>query len=418
MKIVITTPVYYPQINGVAVFSHNLARGLSSRGHEVLVITPSQTGIRHVSKSSGVKVAYLDATKLHVYPDQIHAVPKKKKLLYKHSLRASVMPGRQMRRILSEFQPDVIHVQGSDPIGVAASRYAKKHGIPLVMTEHNQPEVLTESLPLPGVLKRPANKVLSSYFRKRLARADFMTMPTELAFGHLFKTKEIEIPFEAISNGVDLTAFKPGEASDALYRKYDIPRGVPIVLYVGRLDPEKRVSVVLKAFRDFSQKCDNNKLDSLSKTLFVVVGDGVDKSHLAKEALKMGLDSQVKFLGRVTGEDLYNIYRMGDIFVTASEIETQGIVLIEAAATGLPLIAVDAGAVSEVCRDGVNGYLLKPGDASGISEAMFKLLSDPRLLGQMSKNSIEIASEHSFAKTLDRFIEIYDNLCKKGLKTK
>ena len=411
MKIAITTPVYYPQINGVAVFSHNLAMGLASRGHEVLVITPSHTGDRHVSNSSGVKVAYLDATKLYVYPDQIHTVPKKKKLIYKHSLKASVIPGRQIRKILDEFQPDVIHIQGSDPIGLSTTKYAKRHHIPLVMTEHNQPEVLTESLPLTGVLKKPANAALSSYFRKRLSQADFVTMPTKMAAGHLFNSKELKVPFEAISNGVDLSAFKPGKVPEALYQKYGISKGVPIILYIGRLDPEKKVSVVLEAFKEFLKKCNDNKLDRLSKTLLVVVGDGVDKNRLVREALRMGISDSVKFLGRVVGEDLYNIYRMGNVFVTASEVETQGIVLIEAAATGLPLVAVDAGAVSEVCLDKVNGFLLKPGDSSGMSEAIYKILSDPRLLGQMSKKSIEIASEHDLEKTIDKFIEIYQKVC-------
>ena len=72
---------------------------------------------------------------------------------------------------------------------------------------------------------------------------------------------------------------------------------------------------------------------------------------------------------------------------------------------------MDAGAVSEVCLDKVNGFLLKPGDSSGMSEAIYKILSDPRLLGQMSKKSIEIASEHDLEKTIDKFIEIYQKVC-------
>ena len=110
MKIVIATAVYYPMINGVAVFSHNLAAGLAERGHEVLVLTPSQTGRRYTRTVDGVKVCYLSSTTVKVYPDQIHSVPKKRRLFYKHGFKVSVFPGRQVRKILVEFAPDVVEV--------------------------------------------------------------------------------------------------------------------------------------------------------------------------------------------------------------------------------------------------------------------------------------------------------------------
>ena len=95
------------------------------------------------------------------------------------------------------------------------------------------------------------------------------------------------------------------------------------------------------------------------------------------------------------------------MFVTASEIETQGIVLIEAAACGLPLIAVDAGAVSEVCISNKNGFLCKPKDIEEISNAIVKILSDDKMRKEFSINSLEIAHEHDFERTLDKFENIY-----------
>ena len=184
-----------------------------------------------------------------------------------------------------------------------------------------------------------------------------------------------------------------------------------IVLYIGRVDPEKNVGTVLRAFADFLYRAKSNKLDSLSKTLFVVVGDGVDRPRLQMEAEKMGIAGSVKFLGRVTGPDLAELYRIGDVFVTASEIETQGIVLIEAAACGLPLIAVDAGAVAEVCKNGENGYLVRPGDVASMTGAIYKILSDWKLKKQMSERSVKIASGHSLDNTINKFLEIYQKVC-------
>ena len=101
------------------------------------------------------------------------------------------------------------------------------------------------------------------------------------------------------------------------------------------------------------------------------------------------------------------------MFATASEIETQGIVLIEAAASGLPLIAVDAGAVAEICRDSENGFLCQPESVSELTEAMCKILTDDELRAMFAKKSIEIAHEHDFEVTLDRFINIYNKVLQK-----
>ena len=414
MKVVIATAVYYPMINGVAVFSHNLAVGLAARGHEVLVICPSQTKKYHVEIQDGVKVCYLKSTTVKVYPDQIHDVAPKKKafgrelprVFYKHGLKVSAFPAKRVKKILTEFQPDVVHVQVSDPIGLSVVSYAKKHDIPVVTTEHNQPEVFTEPLHVPGLVKKPIDALLSAYFYNRQTKSDYVTMPTRQAIDNLIlsRGKDFKVPFEAVSNGVDLSRFKSGKATDSIYDKYGIPKDRPIVLYVGRVDPEKKVGLVVGAFVKMLSR---NNLDSLSNTFCLVIGDGVDRLRLEKEFSSDVKKGNVKFLGRVTGEDLYELYKVGSLFATASEIETQGIVLIEAAATGLPLIAVKAGAVAEVCQNNVNGFLCEPGDENGISAAMEKILSDDELRKEFSKKSIEIAHEHDFEKTLDKFENIY-----------
>ena len=404
MKIAIATAVYYPMINGVAVFAHNLATGLAARGHEVLVITPSQTGRRYTRTVDGVLTAYLNSTTVKVYPDQIHDASKKRGIFYKHGFKVSVFPGRQIRKLLNDFQPDVLHVQVSDPIGLSCVSWAHKHSVPVVTTEHSQPEVLTEPLHVPGVVKKPVNALLTAYFAHRESKSDYVTMPTQLAINNLLGKKKLEVPVEAVSNGVDLSMFRPGRTKASILAKYNIPAGRPIVLYVGRVDPEKRVGTVLEAF--------NAARIKVPGAILVVVGDGVDKKRLVKEAHALGCDAAVRFLGRVVGEELYELYKAGSVFATASEIETQGIVLIEAAASGLPLVAVNAGAVAEVCQNGVNGVLLEPGNdvAVKMAEALEQILLDSKLRAEYAQNSVKIAHEHDFDKTLDKFEEIYRKL--------
>lgn len=409
MRIAIATAVYYPMINGVAVFSHNLAVGLAKRGHEVLVVCPSQTGKNYTRTIDGVKTIYLKSVQAKVYPDQIHPVPKKKKVFgvevphfwYKHSFRVSVFPSAEIKKAFDEFQPEVVHVQVSDPIGLSVVSYARKNHIPVVTTEHNQPEVLTDPLKVPRLIKKPVNVLLSSYFRNRQAKSDFVTMPTMQAIENLIlsSNKDFPVPVAAVSNGVDLSDFKPGKASSEIYKKYKILKDKKIVLYVGRVDPEKRVGLVIEAFNKACAKVQNIQM--------VIVGDGVDKLRLEKMVFGMGLSDRIQFLGRVLPPDLHELYRVGDVFATASEIETQGIVLIEAAASGLPLIAVNAGAVSEVCINNKNGFLCQPGDVYGISEAMIKILGNDAMRKKFGEESVKIATEHDFEKTLDKFINIY-----------
>lgn len=405
MKIVIATAVYYPQINGVAVFSHNLACGLAKRGHEVMVICPSRTGKNHSEIIDGVKTTYLKSIDIKVYPDQIHDVPERKKvmgmkmprLIYKHGLRVSVFPKREIARALDEFEPDVVHIQVSDPIGLSVVSWARHAGVPIVTTEHNQPEVLTDPLHLPRLIKKPTNALLSAYFRNRQSKSDFVTMPTKQAISHLLsKGRELGVPVEAVSNGVDLSQFKPGKASQEFYEKYKVDRELPTVLYVGRVDPEKKVGTVIEAFLKAEQR--------LGSAQLVIVGDGVDRIRLEKMATG---HKNIHFLGRIVGDELYEAYKLGDVFATASEIETQGIVLIEAGACGLPLIAVNKGAVAEVCVTDRNGFLCKPGSANEIAEAMVNILSNEELKNKFSKASLKIASEHDFERTLDKFIDIY-----------
>ncbi len=409
MRVVISTAVYYPMTNGVATFSHNLATGMVKRGHEVMVLCPSLTGKNHVKIMDGVRVQYLHSIEIPVYPDQIHPVPPKKKvfgkevphLFYKDGFHVSAVPSPEIRKALNHFKPDVIHSQISDPIGISAVHYAKKHNIPIITTEHNYPDVITDPLKLPKLVKKSADAILAAYFVNRQKKSDYVTMPTQKAINEIIlnRTKEFRVPVEAVSNGVNLDDFKPGKVNDEIYEKYHIHKNRPIVLNVGRVDPEKQVGTIIKAFKKVLLK--------IPDALLLIVGDGVDRLRLEKMVRELKLVDSVRFLGRVLPPDLFDLYRVGSLFATASEIETQGIVLVEAAATGLPLIAVDSGAVDEVCRTGENGFLCEPKDVDGIADGIEKILSDEKMRKKFSAASIKIAAKHDINYTLERFEKIY-----------
>jgi len=398
MRIAIASDIYYPMTNGVAVFARNLARGLARAGHEVLVISPSFNGKFHTDtdEETGIKTAYLTSLRFPFYPDQINEVPEKKdflgipmpRLTYRYGIWWSVNPYSEIKKVLSEFKPDVIHLQTAETIALAVMRYVKKYNVPLVSTGHAYPDNITDQL---AILK---------------PHSEYATMPTEMAIGDLIpkNRKHFKVTVEALSNGIDLSEFYPKRPNIEVLKKYNLDNKSQKILYIGRVDPEKSIDLVLKAFKE---------LLGLSgvpakKLELVIVGDGIDLANLKVLAGELGIEKQTKFLGRVMPPELIEIYRAGKMFVTASETETQGIVLIEAAAVGLPLVAVDAGAVSELCQDGKNGELCQPRDVNGIAQAMAKILLDTELAKKYKLGSIEIAKRHDLKRTIARFEEIYE----------
>lgn len=410
MKIAITSDFYYPMTNGVAVFSHNLAKGLAKRGHEVMVICPSFTGKYHVAKKDGVKVVYLSSVRFPFYPDQVHTVPEKTKIfglslprvVYKNGIRIARKPYRELRKALDDFQPDVIHNQMVITIAMAVRYYVKHHNpVPLVSTGHAYPDNLTGQMKWLHLMKKPTDAIVRTYFGSFLKMADYVTAPTETAVGDLVPggAKNLNVPVEALSNGVDLSEFKPGRADERVLAKCGLVKNRPRVLYVGRVDPEKSIEKVLEAFK---KVCEKN-----AEVELVVVGDGTAKVELEKRTQELGLRDRVRFLGKILPPELVELYRSGTLFVTASKTETQGIVLIEAAAVGLPLVAVNAGAVKEICVNGVNGILCRPDDTTGLAKAMLKILGDTELAQKMGENSLVIAKKHDLNNTLSRFEEIY-----------
>ncbi|MBR3264203.1 glycosyltransferase [Candidatus Saccharibacteria bacterium] len=409
MKIVIASDIYYPMTNGVAVFSHNLARGLVKRGHEVMVIAPSFDGKFHIDNDEKVKTVHLTSAKFPFYPDQINEVPERKaffgmpmpRLAYKNGIWWSVKPYTEIKQVLDEFKPDVIHLQTAETIALAVMRYVRKNNIPLVTTGHAYPDNVTGQFKFLKPVKKPVDAAVRAYMASFLKHSEYATMPTEMAIGDLIpkNRKRFKVSVEALSNGVDLAEFRPGKPRADILRKYNIDMKKPRVLYVGRVDPEKSIEKVVEAF------C--LVLLRVPEAEMLIVGDGIARAGLEELAAEKGIAEKVRFLGRVMPPDLQQVYKTGTLFATASKTETQGIVLIEAAAIGLPLVAVDAGAVRELCQNRKNGLLCRPDDIKQMARAMVKILSNKDLQEKYRAGSLEVAKKHDINHTLSRFEEIY-----------
>lgn len=387
MKILIAADLNYPVINGVATFTRNLAKGLASRGHEVLVIAPSQTGRRYKEVDENYVVTRTIAVPLPLY----------------QNIRASLTPMREVKKIIDEFEPDIIHIQMLMWIGQAAMKYGNKVGIPIVSTNHAMPENLMDNLKLLAPLARPINYMLRDYGRRFHSKADFVTMPTQSAIGMFRIAEKMTVPMKAVSNGIDLSRFTTDPAPAEIYKKYGLPTDTPIITYVGRTDAEKHLSVLVKAF---------HRVLKNEKAHLLIVGDGSDADNLKGLVKSLKIKSNVTFAGRVPEEDLAPLHKVGTIFAMPSPMELQSIATLEAMASGKPVVAVDAGALKELCQNQKNGFLCEQDNDMQIAEGIVKILRDPALHKKFSEASLQIAKENDLDYTLDQFIAIYEDLIK------
>ncbi len=293
-------------------------------------------------------------------------------------------------------------------LGVEGILSAHVMKIPVIGTIHQLPWFINTYLPdFPG-LKRSVERSIWSYSRWINKQCDALVVPTPT----IAQTIQAEAGFKpiAISNGVDLSRFTSEPAStiekEQLCQKYKLDPSRPIILHVGRLDVDKNVEVVIQAAAKALQA---------TNAQLLVVGDGECKGSLSKLAKLLGIRKDCHFPGFVSaGGDLPGIYRMADVFTTASEIETQGLVLLEALASGLPVVAVEATCIPELVKENVNGFLVPPNDVDALADRLAQLVSNPTQAKQMSRSGRKLAKTHSIQYSLDKHENLYKKLILQG----
>lgn len=388
MKILIASDLHWPTKNGVATAARTLAQGLAKRGHEVVVIAPSQTGKPYKEVDENYVVMRTASVPFPFY----------------QNFRISLTPWREVKKIIKEFDPDVIHIEMVMGIGQAAMKYGKKNGIPVVSTVHAIPENLMDNLKLLAPVARPINYMLRGYGAIVYGKSDYITIPTQSAIAMLKATDRVSnIPIEPVSNGIDLGRFTVAKPNAEVLKKFSIPTDKPIVAYIGRLDAEKHMFVLLKAFQ---------KVLATKDTHLLVVGDGTDVLNLKNLAHELNIYKHTTFTGRVTDEEIVDLHHVGTVYCMPSPAELQSIATLEAMASGQPVVAVDAGALNELCQNERNGYLCEKDNDQQMADAIMKIISDPKLRAKMSKESLAIAKTHDIEHTIDRYEQIYSNLIK------
>jgi len=232
-----------------------------------------------------------------------------------------------------------------------------------------------------------------------------LTTPTEVGAA-ILRAQGLRPPVVAISCGVDLDRFRflPALDREAVRRRYGLDTARPLGLYVGRLDPEKRLDLLLRAVALLPR-------DALQVAL---AGRGRQQASLQCLAARLNLDDRVQFIGFVPEEDLPLLLNSADAFVMPGEAELQSLATLEAMACARPIIAADACALPELVREGENGFLYRAGDALDLAHALQRWLEQRPRWSDLGAASLAIARGHDQRETIRRYEEMYAGLVRRG----
>jgi len=404
---------YLPKMDGVVVSILNTTDYLVKKGHEVFIFAPEAKDYKD-KKQENITIHRFKSVPIPTYPEGRVSFPRAKKFI----------------NLVREIEPDIIHTHSPGPLGILATIAGKKFDIPLISTYHTSfPDFLMYVSPVkilkldklfakkdPGKetelekkFDKFIKKIHESKFeerRKRLSRKAVLAITNQfynrndLVIAPAKRTKKelieynIKAKVKVISNGLHITKFK----KKTKYNKF------PKFLHVGRLSFEKRIDIILDAMALV--------IKNYPEATLTIIGKGPAMESLEAQSLRLNLKNNVKFKGFVKRDRLPEIYREHDVFVTASEMETQGIVLLEALASGLPVIGVNMLATPDVVHNNKTGFLVKKGDSKKMGKRMIQLIQKPKLVREMGVNARKEAKKHDIRNVMKTLEKTYLKLAR------
>ncbi len=376
LRIALVTETYPPEINGVAMTLGRQVADLQQRGHQIQLIRPRQSALDKATRSE----QFEEVLKLGV------PIPRYAGLKIGLPAKAGLVRLWQLRR------PDLVHIATEGPLGWSALAAAQKLRLPVSTDFHTNFHSYSKHYGA-GWLRRP----ILAYLRKFHNKACVTLVPTEgmrrelLAHGYH--------NLEVVSRGVDTQLFAPAKRDEALRASWGATPDTLVAVYVGRVAPEKNLSVVFKAWSAMRAANANTRL--------VIVGDGPDR-HLLQQQ-----HPDAVFCGMRSGEDLARHYASGDVFLFPSLTETFGNVTTEAMASGLAVVAYNYAAAEALIRHGENGLLASYNDAAAFVSAATRLAMDRELVRAIGLNSHRTALSISWDSVHERFERILQTIIDK-----
>lgn len=377
-------PYYPPHVGGLEFFVQSLSQHLIEREHDVTVFTSSDKDISYHEEINGVKIYRLKAL------TKVYNVP----------IAASLFG-----KLLREKEPDIVHAHQypvffSD-MSALATRF--RH-LAFLLHIH----VISEP-------KSIFSHFVSSLYYETVGKFTLETAKAVITPSLAYKSELTKMKVESnkirvIPYGIDLTKFNSENDGDTFKKRYDCDAS-SIILSVGRLNYQKGLKYLLKAMRIVMQQVPDVKL--------VIVGNGEQLTSLRDLSQSLGLENSVIFTGAIPQMEIPEAYAAADVFVLPSIFESFGIALIEAQASGKPVIGTRVGGAPEALQENRTGFLVNPADSKQLGEAIIRVLSDKKLARQMGENGRNFVKERfDVQKIVDRITSVYDELAANPLQNK
>ena len=372
MRIGVFSDSYRPYTSGVVTSICTFKEELKNLGHETFIFAPSYRNYRDEEEN--------------VF--RFFSVPSPSNPNY--TLAVPLSP--RVNMVAKKLDLDLIHVHSPFILGQIGARYSRNQGIPLVFTYHTLYDQYVHYVPVAQEIAREwANKYISSFSN----RCDLVITPS-MDIKKMIQNKGIKTPIEVIPTGVETRKFENGDPS-WLRTRYNIPAHRKICLFVGRLTREKNIDFLLRAFGKVKQE--------YSETCLVIIATGPLEKELKKMVINMGmtLNEDVIFTGFLPSNNLVDAYCGADIFTFASVTETQGIVLVEAMAAGVPPVVIKATGSQEMVENEKQGLVVEY-NLDMFARQILRLLRDDELRKSFSAQAVIRASELS-SRTMARKLE-------------
>ena len=366
LKIAIVTETWPPEINGVAHSLLHLSKGLQKQGHKILLIRPEQRG--QAADFVAQKECLVKAHRIPRYANLQFGVPQILKI----------------NLALEEFAPDVVHIVTEGPLGLAALHAAKAKRIPVSSGFHSPFQDFSRFFDL-AFLVKPIQSYLK-WFHNNTALTCVPSRDTEKAL----RDFGVTCPLTVVGRGVDVEHFNPQLRSERLRHTWNAQPDTRVLLYVGRLSPEKEIPLIIATYKEMQAGGQAVKL--------VIVGDGPQRQEL----FELAKGSDIIFTGNLYGTELATVYASCDVFVFASQVETFGNVVLEAMASGLPVIAYDYAAAHLYVKHHHLGWLAPLGDQAGFCQYI-QQLPHLKTLQHMGQQARQVAAQMGWDYPVQQF---------------
>lgn len=364
LRIGLFTDTYAPQVNGVSISLQLISEGLQRAGHQVTIFAPRIPG--YTDDKAGVvrlpSLKYLNDPPIYV----------------------AVLGTPRSTWSLTRKHFDVLHAHSPLTVGLLAYFTASTKNLPLIYTYHTSITDYTHYLKIiggTGVIRHAAR-----WFSTTSTNLGDQIVVPSPKFHRLLLEQKVTKPIHTIPNGIDLSHFKAAKTPGSFRSRLGLKPDAPILLSVGRVDPEKRLDFLIDAFARLA--------DRIPDAHLVFAGDGSARKKLEAHAAATKVNDRIHFLGMVNRVDLPDLLHDATVFLSASTTEVHPISVIEAIASGLPLVAVQDEAFEGMIVENENGHLT-PLDVGVFSDTLVKLLSDSERLERYGRRSLELSEKFS-----------------------